>query len=188
MSEDCDSRPSAGDDEPPQPGPAGILDVEVIEMAGDWRPIPDASGAIEAAARAASAFPEAGLAGCSVAIALSDDAEVARLNETYRGKAAPTNVLSFPAPSDTPSAADDEPRFIGDIVVAAETVSREAQAQGTPPRDHLQHLTVHGLLHLAGFDHEDDAGAERMEQLEVRILASLGIADPYAEPPLQESA
>jgi probable rRNA maturation factor len=84
-------------------------------------------------------------------------------------------VLSFSAP-----ASDQQIRFLGDIGLAAETVAREAEEQGIPFVDHLQHLVVHGLLHLKGYDHQSPADAEVMEALEVRILATLGIADPYA--------
>ena len=125
---------------------------------------------------------------------LANDALVRELNRTYRGKDAPTNVLSFPfqAPPGArpPDDVDDdgtrqchdrpEPRHLGDVVLAVETVTREASAQAVPPVHHLQHLVVHGLLHLMGFDHETDAQAEVMEGLEVEILAALGIGDPYA--------
>jgi probable rRNA maturation factor len=112
-------------------------------------------------------------------IALSSDEHVRALNRTYRGKDKPTNVLSFPAaqPID-----DDGPIQLGDIILAVETVEREADEQGVAPRDHLSHLVVHGLLHLLGFDHETVAEAEEMEGLETAILARLGIADPYAAP------
>ncbi|HET7932299.1 MAG TPA: rRNA maturation RNase YbeY [Rhodanobacteraceae bacterium] len=97
------------------------------------------------------------------------------LNRQYRGKDYATNVLSFPV---------ELPRgivspLLGDLVIAAPVVAREAREQGKTPRDHYAHLTVHGTLHLLGYDHQNDADAERMEALETRILASLGIADPY---------
>ena len=125
---------------------------------------------------------------------LADDALVQSLNRSYRGKDAPTNVLSFPfqappgawAPDDVDddgivsAMTEPEPRQLGDVVLAVETVTREASAQAVPPVHHLQHLVVHGLLHLMGFDHETDAQAEVMEGLEVEILAALGIGDPYA--------
>ena len=114
------------------------------------------------------------------AVALSSDARVRVFNRDYRGKDKPTNVLSFPAGFGHVS--PGEPRHIGDIALAAETLLREAAEQGKQPRDHLQHLLVHGLLHLLGYDHETEAQAAEMEALEVEILAALGIADPYAGP------
>jgi probable rRNA maturation factor len=113
----------------------------------------------------------------AVAIALASDAAVRRLNRDFRGKDRPTNVLSFPAGSRATEAG--APRFIGDIVLARQTVLREARAQDKRPGHHLTHLVVHGTLHLLGYDHENAADARRMEMLEVRILAGLGIADPY---------
>jgi probable rRNA maturation factor len=149
------------------------LSVDVVHEAGDWPQLDALLVAIHAAADAVVA--ELGVSGCSACIALSSDAEVARLNATYRGKQTPTNVLSFAAP-----ASDEQIRFLGDIGLAAETVAREAAEQGVPLVDHLQHLVVHGLLHLQGYDHQTEAEAEVMEALEVRILKRLGIADPYA--------
>ncbi len=113
-----------------------------------------------------------------VSVLLADDATVARLNRDYRGKDRPTNVLSFPA--DAPPCADmDQPRLLGDVVVAFETTMREAESAERPLADHLTHLLVHGTLHLCGFDHEAEDDAERMEAREVEVLATLGVADPY---------
>ena len=149
------------------------LSVDVVHEAGDWPQLDALIVAINAAADAVAA--ELKLHGASASIALSSDAEIARLNAAFRGKAAPTNVLSFPAP-----ASDEPTRFLGDIGLAADTIAREAREQGVPLVDHLQHLIVHGLLHLEGCDHQTEAQAEVMEALEVRILAKLGVADPYA--------
>jgi probable rRNA maturation factor len=162
-----EARPSA--DAEPQIG----LSVDVVHEAGDWPQLDALLVAIHAAADAVSA--ELGVSGCSACIALSSDDEVATLNGAYRGKPTPTNVLSFPAP-----ASDEQIRFLGDIGLAAETVAREADEQGVPLVDHLQHLVVHGLLHLQGYDHQSETEAEVMEALEVRILGRLGVADPYA--------
>ncbi len=156
------------------------LRVDVVHEAGDWQQLDALILAVKAAAEAVAA--ELKLAGQSACIALSSDEEVAKLNAAYRGKAAPTNVLSFPAPA---SAA--ESRFLGDIGLAAETVAREAREQDIPLVDHLQHLVVHGLLHLQGWDHQTEAEAQAMEALEVRILAKLGVADPYAGGDLAQS-
>jgi probable rRNA maturation factor len=108
-----------------------------------------------------------------VTILLADDATVQDLNARFRGKDAPTNVLSFPAPA---TAAP----HLGDIALAYGVCSREAQAQGKPLAHHLMHLTAHGVLHLLGYDHQSDADAEAMEALERKILAGLGVPDPYA--------
>lgn len=106
------------------------------------------------------------------ALLLADDARLADLNRRFRGKDKPTNVLSFP------SGASEG--FLGDIAIAFETCKREAEAQGIAFRDHAAHLIVHGLLHLVGYDHGADDDANEMESLETRILATLGVADPYA--------
>ncbi|MDR3508406.1 MAG: rRNA maturation RNase YbeY [Caulobacteraceae bacterium] len=108
-----------------------------------------------------------------VVVLLTDDATVADLNSRFRGKDGPTNVLSFPAP-DNPEA------HLGDIALALGVCQREAQAQGKPLGHHLQHLVAHGVLHLVGYDHLTDSEAETMEALERRILAGLGVPDPYA--------
>ena len=107
----------------------------------------------------------------SLTIALADDKRVRALNARDRRKDKPTNVLSYPS---------GERAFLGDVVLARQTVWREAKLQGKTPADHVAHLVVHGTLHLMGYDHEtSEADAERMEALERRILAKLGIADPY---------
>ena len=109
-------------------------------------------------------------------VALIGDLEIRRLNVQWRGKDTATNVLSFPT---APGPATE--RHLGDIVIAYETVAREAATERKSFTDHLAHLSAHGYLHLVGHDHEEDAEAERMEQLEREILASMGIDDPYSE-------
>ncbi|MGH7122804.1 MAG: rRNA maturation RNase YbeY, partial [Stellaceae bacterium] len=114
-----------------------------------------------------------------VSVVLADDALLRRLNRQWRRIDAATNVLSFPSlDQELPPRA---PFLLGDVVVAYETVSREAQEQGKELADHLRHLVVHGVLHLLGYDHDEPGEAEQMEALETQVLARLGVADPYAE-------
>jgi probable rRNA maturation factor len=130
-----------------------------------------------AALAALEGAPRRPKAAVALAIALAGDAAVRTLNRDFRHQDKPTNVLSFPA--DARATLPGHPRFLGDIVLARQTVAREADSQGKRFADHLTHLVVHGTLHLLGYDHEIDAQARRMETLEVRILAGLGVADPY---------
>ena len=108
----------------------------------------------------------------------TDDRELRHLNARYRDKDSATNVLSFPAPA---MVEGELGPMLGDIVLAAETVAREAAADGLTFTAHLTHLLVHGFLHLAGYDHDDDGDAAAMEALETAILARLGFADPYGQ-------
>jgi len=127
---------------------------------------------------------QAALAACEtvgtpdLSVALSNDAELRELNRIWRGKDRPTNVLAFP--SGAVAAGGRSP--LGDIILAFETVALEAERGRVAVSDHLSHLVVHGVLHLLGYDHEKPADARRMEGLEVRVLAGLGIPDPYAAP------
>jgi probable rRNA maturation factor len=107
-----------------------------------------------------------------LSIVLTGDAEIQELNKKWRGKDKPTNVLSFP---------QDEETLLGDIILSLQTIQAEATAQAKPFGDHLSHLTVHGLLHLLGYDHEEDSEAEEMEGLEIEICEGMGIKNPYAE-------
>lgn len=119
-----------------------------------------------------------------------DDSRIATLNAEFRGKPKPTNVLSWPAEDLAPEAEGEEPFLpgegdpedplpLGDIALAYETCAREAEEAEKPMADHVTHLVIHGLLHCLGYDHIRDGDAERMEALEVQILASLGLPDPY---------
>ncbi|CAH1662619.1 Endoribonuclease YbeY [Hyphomicrobiales bacterium] len=125
-----------------------------------------------------SVAPRKPLAGAELSLLLTDDRRIRIVNRDWRGFDKATNVLSFPAAPPERIAASP---LLGDIVIAYETVEREAQAEGKDIADHLRHLVIHGLLHLLGEDHETEAEAHRMEALEVAALASLGIADPYAD-------
>lgn len=121
---------------------------------------------------------------CEIVVMGCDDARIAALNAGFRGKAQPTNVLSWPSVEHRPrnaGAAPDLPETeeLGDIAISYDTCAREAVAQGKPFDDHVTHLLVHGILHLIGYDHEIDADAALMEDTERAILAGLGLPDPY---------
>jgi len=167
------------DEEPPS---RLRLALERVDDDGDWDAFGPVDDLIAAVGRVLSEAPElADIPPSTAAVALSSNAGVRRLNAAYRGKDAPTNVLSFPAPAPRPGAAAGGPQPLGDVVLALETLAFEAGTAGIPPAHHFQHLLVHGLLHLMGYDHETDREAGRMEGLETVLLARLGIPDPYAE-------
>ncbi|WP_292030957.1 rRNA maturation RNase YbeY [Brevundimonas sp. UBA2416] len=149
-----------------------MIEVEVEDEA--WTAaLPDAVALVERAATAALAGVEG-----DVVVLLTDDAAVRDINARFRDRDQPTNVLSFPA-------AESAAPHLGDLMLAFGVCAREAAAQGKTLADHLTHLTVHGVLHLLGRDHVDEAEAEAMEGEERTLLASLGVADPYRphEPP-----
>ena len=156
------------------------ITIEIAAPSPRWRrAMPKVEEHAAAAARAALAgakLPRAKL--LELSLVLADDALVRRLNRRWRGKDRPTNVLSFASDE---AAADGRALLLGDVVLAYETVAREAGAQGKTLAAHLAHLVTHGVLHLLGFDHQEDDEAERMERRERRVLARLGIADPYRE-------
>ena len=118
------------------------------------------------------------LDGAELNILLTDDARIRRVHRDWRGFDKATNVLSFPA---VPPARIAMSPALGDIVLAHETLAREAEAEGKSLEEHFSHLVIHGLLHLLGEDHETEAEADRMEALEIEALARLGIRDPYAD-------
>jgi probable rRNA maturation factor len=165
------------------------IDISTTGSALPWQRMPTpprtvARRAARAALRSAPARQALrALAGTArpveLAILLADDALVQRLNRDYRGKDKPTNVLSFPAADGSAIPDGGAPLLLGDVVLAGETVSREARAQRKPMAAHLSHLVVHGVLHLLGYDHVRAGEARRMEALETEVLAGLGIADPY---------
>src|ERR1700694_1264282 len=156
--------------------------TEVLVVAECWQTEPDAEAVIHRAVAIAAEIADADIGEAELAVMLTDDAGIRRLNNNWRGIDKPTNVLSFPAlqPSG-PGGPDDAPRMLGDIAIAYETTRRQADDEQKPFDHHLSHLAVHGFLHLIGYDHEKDDDAEAMEALEQEILAQLGIPDPYAD-------
>jgi probable rRNA maturation factor len=165
---------------PAEPEPPERLSVVLVREDGDWGGFGPLDDAVCQAAGAIARDPHLALPGASEAsIVLGSDALVRRLNLAYRGKDAATNVLSFPF-QPPPGAEAGCDAYLGDVVLAAETVLREAVERGIEPRHHLQHLVIHGLLHLLGRDHQTDGEAEAMERLEVELLEAIGVADPYA--------
>ncbi|AEH84529.1 rRNA maturation RNase YbeY [Mesorhizobium opportunistum] len=153
------------------------VEIDISIEAGDWPAEASLARLVDRAV--AVAFAETGAAGQSeLSIVFSDDAHIRTLNADWRGKDKPTNVLSFPA---FPHVKDGPlPPMLGDIVLAAETVAREAALEDKPLENHITHLVIHGLLHLMGYDHETDTEAEAMEAVERAALARLAIPDPYA--------
>lgn len=128
---------------------------------------------------------------CEVSLLACDDARIAVLNAEFRGKPAPTNVLSWPSLDRSAAATGQHPNrpapdasgvvALGDIAISYETCAREAEMLSKPIREHVTHLIVHGLLHLLGYDHESDADATLMEELEIEILGRMGLDDPYRD-------
>jgi probable rRNA maturation factor len=151
------------------------IDIEIKVDSPLWHKERNAKAVVRRAiAQASSAVA---LSRAEVSVVLADEAAVRELNRTWRHRDEPTNVLSFPAHPGT----DDRPgpRFLGDIVLAYQTLAREASARHKTFAQHLAHLAVHGFLHLVGYDHETDAEATAMELLETMILARLDVPDPY---------
>lgn len=159
------------------------IDVQIATAAATP---PD--GRIESWARGALGHAAAAEAG-ELCLRVVDEAESERLNHQFRSRKAPTNVLSFPA--DVTFAVDPDeaaaagaaplPCILGDVVICAPVVLREAAAQGKAYEDHFAHMVVHGVLHLLGYDHVSAGEAERMERLEIEILERFGVSDPYGE-------
>ncbi len=167
-----------------------MLIVETDVVAGDWPALAWPALADAAVRGALAQTPHGHLAGgaigVEVGIRLTDDAEVQTLNRDYRGKDRPTNVLSFPMVQEDLleglANSDDGEVLLGDIVLAAETCAREAAEKGWALPDYAQHLIVHGLLHLLGYDHElGESQAVAMEALESAACRALGLPEPYAD-------
>lgn len=172
-------------------GPANDTLVDLVVEESAWtEALPD----IEALANTAAhlALSEAGLdpARWTLCLLACDDDRMAALNHDFRGKAAPTNVLSWPAfeltpkhpgglPPTPPNATHGARQPLGDVAIALQTTRCEAEASAIPLKNHAIHLILHGSLHLLGFDHETDEDAETMERIETRALARIGVDDPY---------
>lgn len=155
----------------PRPRPHGCK-IDVLVQSDLWKPPAKTRAVLARALKAAAAAIAS--APTELAVVLTDDAAIRALNRTWRGVDAPTNVLSFPTQHRGAG-----PVLLGDIVLAHETLAREAAAQGKPFAHHLAHLAVHGFLHLHGYDHVGGGDAAAMEQLERDILRTLDIGDPY---------
>jgi probable rRNA maturation factor len=147
------------------------LSIDVLVESPQWSDLPEAPAAVRKAIAAAAR--EISSPGGEVAVMLTSDAALRRLNRKWRRIDKPTNVLSFPA------SASAAKRMLGDIAIAYETLARESRKEGKKILHHLSHLAVHGFLHLMGYDHQTDSDAATMEQLESEILARLRIPDPY---------
>ena len=163
-----------------KPAPRSAKLIEVMVQSPRWKKQPRAAtivrNAVQAAAKATSTRAE-------LAIVLTDDSAIRALNRDWRGFDKPTNVLSFPAAKQRAGSRGDghsPGSSLGDVIIAFQTVAREATGEDKPFKHHLSHLAVHGFLHLLGYDHETDRDARKMERLEVEILAGLGMPDPYA--------
>ena len=162
-----------------------MLSLE-IDIEAPWPPTHDwANLALAASEAAAEVAPELANPRLTASLLFTSDAEVQSLNREWRTKDKPTNVLSFPMLDRDDLhqlAADGPPEMLGDIALAYETCAREAADKGISIEHHTAHLIIHGLLHLAGHDHEISfADAAKMEALEIKALASMGIADPYCD-------
>ncbi|HMK69432.1 MAG TPA: rRNA maturation RNase YbeY [Xanthobacteraceae bacterium] len=149
------------------------LKIDVIVESDRWQESDDVRSLVRRAAREAAAALSTPAA--ELAIVLSDDSAIRVLNRVWRGVDRATNVLSFP----TKRAADSAPALLGDVVLAYETIAREARAERKPFADHVAHLAVHGFLHLLGYDHQRSGDAAAMERVERDVLRRLAIPDPY---------
>ena len=172
----CNTEPASPPEEA-EPPPALALDL--VHESGDWSALDDLEPTLDQLARAIAGHPRCRAAMPTAAsVVLSSDGVVRELNRTYRRQDKATNVLSFPLASEAHGS--DARALAGDVVLAQETVEREAPELGVPLIAHVQHLIVHGVLHLLGFDHETEPGANDMEATEAEILAALGLPNPYA--------
>ncbi|MDI3469403.1 MAG: Metal-dependent hydrolase YbeY, involved in rRNA and/or ribosome maturation and assembly [Pseudolabrys sp.] len=153
--------------------PVSAVAIDILVESPLWKNVPAAEATVIEAIGAAAA--EISTSAGEVSVVLTDDEAIRRLNRDWRKIDKPTNVLSFPA-ARTPGL---EPVLLGDIVIAYETLEREAAAEGKDFLHHLAHLAVHGFLHLMGYDHQTDSDADDMESVEIAILNRLKVPDPY---------
>lgn len=161
----------------PDPDPQRAVVIDLAVPCPKWRrALPAVEKRAREAARAALTQTSKKRVAVELSLVLADDATVAALNERWRRRRGPTNVLAFASEE---RAMPPAPLLLGDVVLAYETVTKEARDQGKALADHLRHLVVHGVLHLLGYDHEAAGPARRMETLETRILATLDVPDPY---------
>ncbi len=148
------------------------VSADIVVESELWSAHPQTEATVRAAITAAASHStQSG----EVSILLTDDSSVRELNRQWRGLDKPTNVLSFPAPKTAAG-------FLGDIVIAYETLSRESTDEDRDFLHHLTHLTVHGFLHLIGYDHQTDAQADAMEGLESKIMTAMNMPDPWQDP------
>jgi probable rRNA maturation factor len=154
------------------------IEIDIRIASSAWRAaLPNPAAAVRRAAIAALKAELPAKARTGLSVLLTDDAEMRKLNAGWRAKDKPTNVLSFPSENAIDPA--KPPAYLGDVALGLATCKREAREQKKTLADHVAHLTVHGVLHLLGYDHMDDDQAEAMEPLETDILAKMGIANPY---------
>ena len=163
----------------PSPDAEPALTLALRVQFRRWRDVADLRQRIDSASQAAVAVARhKPMAGAELSVLLTDDKRIRVVNRDWRGFDKATNVLSFPA---VPVERLEQSPLLGDLILAYETMEREALEEGKSLADHLSHLVVHGLLHLLGEDHETETEAERMEALEIAALARLGIGNPYAD-------
>lgn len=151
------------------------LEIDIVVAASEWNSVDDLEGltnrciAVSLGNCLLALAPE-----CEISVTYCDDAAITQLNAKWRGKNAPTNVLSFPTPGLL-----EEKQLLGDIIIAYQTVTREAREFGRPIMNYIGHMLIHGVLHLVGYDHETDVEAETMENLERLIALKMDLGDPY---------
>ncbi len=166
------------------------LSIDVVKEQGHWNGLEPIGSLIDETARAItkhlgrSTLKDSDGVIHQATLALTSDTHIAELNKDFRGKPTPTNVLSFQNSMNTSMMANHKLGkrvYLGDIVMAEQTILKEASNLNIPFKSHFQHLLVHGVLHLAGYDHETEDNAQQMEALEIRILNTIGIPDPYSD-------
>lgn len=155
-----------------------MIEIDVLVADARWSALDHPEALARKAVEAAFAAAKAAPGEAEISVLLTEDGAIRALNRDWRGKDQPTNVLSFQVPQPMNGR---EPRHLGDIVLAYDTILRESQREAKTLRAHVAHLIVHGTLHLLGHDHETDEEAEVMEALEVQALASLAVDNPYRD-------